>query len=131
MTNHYLFDIIPNSMLSCLRLAIAHYENLLANPVVLKKQLLEIDVASINIHYKDGGTQEKEKEKDQGKKRTSEDKIHLIGGREENRAPSCNQVVKRVTKNQREKEGRCMMCERRSHTNRDCLTGWKATTPPP
>jgi len=58
MTDHHLINIILNGMPSRLRLAMAHYENLRANPVESKKKLLEMDVATIEFQHKDRGTRE-------------------------------------------------------------------------
>ena len=74
MTDHHLINIILNCIPSRLCLVIAHYENLYANPVEWKKKLLEMDVATIEFQHKDRGTRGREKEKDQRKKRSFEER---------------------------------------------------------
>jgi len=69
MTDHHLINIILNSIPSCLRLAMAHYEDLRSNPMRWKQKLLEMDVATMEFHHKDSNAKNKEK----GKKHSFED----------------------------------------------------------
>ena len=126
-----MINIIINKLTGPLGRSMAHYEHLWENPDEWKQQLVRKDIISTEFQRRDKHPRQDDN-KDQGKKRTYEDRIQLKAGTAEKKKSSGNKrdFVPQYQIDGRKKESRCVKCGRKNHQPSDCEYGCVSQTPP-
>ena len=101
MNGHHLITIIINGITSCLRQAMAPYEDLHSDPSKWKEKLHQIDFISTEFQKKE----QDNRSKGQGKKRSLDERMQLRGGESGNEQKKGEFVPMESCIIERKKEG--------------------------
>ena len=126
-----MINIIITKLSGPLRRSMAHYEHLRGNPDQWRKQLVRMDITTTEFQRRDKHPRQDDN-KDQGKKRTFEDRIQLQQGSEDKKKRSGDKrdFEPQEEIDRRKKDGRCFKCDRKNHQASECEYGWVSQTPP-
>ena len=126
-----MFNIIINKLTGPLRRSMAYYAHLRENPDEWSKQLVRMDVITLEFQRRDKHPRQDDS-KDRSKKRTFEDRIQLKAGTEEQKKSSGKKrdFVPQDQIDRRMKESRCFKCGRKNYQATDCEYGWISQTHP-
>ena len=92
MTDHHLINIILNGITSRLRQAMAHYEDLRSDPSKWKEKPLHTNFITTEFQKKE----QDNRSKDQGKKRSLDERIQFGGGESGSEKKKCEFGPKEV-----------------------------------
>ena len=126
-----MIHVIINKLTGPLRRSMAHYEHLRANPDEWRKQVVRMDIMTTEFQRRDKHPPQ-DASKDQEKKRTFEDRIHLKAGSDDKKKNNANKrdFVPQDQIDRRKKHSRCFKCGRKNHQASGCEYGWVSKTRP-